>query len=196
MHTSEPKIRELATCRNLSVARHLHPFTRIVDASPTHVPPRPPPGPPRLAPRLPRPCLPMPRLRAPRLPARSDACHASIVSSHVVSARVKRAAPLVPRHHPACLPARYALRYALRSRLREPPRLLEPATLRPCDPVRLCTYAFTAPQEAAHSHSVPSQPSHPWLNPLSPPPSPHTPQKATSQTLNKPRSAASLHHNT
>ena len=111
-----------------------------------------------------------------------DARHATIVSSHVVSARVKRAAPLVPRRrHPACLPARYALRYRLRDR----PRLLDPATLRPCDPVRLCTYAFSAPQEAAHTHGVPSQPSHPWLNPLSPSPSPHAPQKlATSQTLN------------
>jgi len=38
-----------------------------------------------------------------------DACHTSIVSSHVASARVKRAAPLVPRHHrPACLPAQSA----------------------------------------------------------------------------------------
>ena len=53
------------------------------------------------------------------------------------------------------------LRDALRLRAS---RLLEPATLRHlCDPARLCTYALSAPQQAAHTHGVPSQPSHPWL---------------------------------
>jgi len=116
---------------------------------------------------------------------REAACNATIVSSHVVSAHVRACRPVsaTPPSPSLLACARYALRYALRSRLREPPRLLEPATLRPCDPVRLCTYAFSAPQEAAHTHGMPSQPSHPWLNPLSPPPSPHARQKATSQTL-------------
>ena len=44
----------------------------------------------------PRRCLPAPCLPAP--------CHATIVASHVVSARVPRAVPLAPRRHrPACL---------------------------------------------------------------------------------------------
>ena len=115
---------------------------------------------------------------------REAACNATIVSSHVVSAHVRACRPVsaTPPSPSLLACARYALRYALRSRLREPPRLLEPATLRPCDPVRLCTYAFSAPQEAAHTHGVPSQPSHAWLNPLSPPPSPHA--ESDFQTLN------------
>ena len=52
-----------------------------------------------------------------------DACHASIVSPHVVSARVKRAAPLAPRRQrPACLPAQSAA----------PPRPRDSSNLPPC----------------------------------------------------------------
>eukprot|EP00964_Phaeocystis_antarctica_P056829 scaffold33572_cov47-Phaeocystis_antarctica.AAC.3 len=70
-----------------------------------------------------------------------DACHASIVSSHVVSARVKRAGPLTPRRRRlACLPARFSAT----PRSRATPRACHPAP--PCDPVRLCTYAFSAAQ--------------------------------------------------
>ena len=70
-------------------------------------------------------CLP-----APRLPAR---CHATIVSSHVVSARVKRAGPVSAATQPACL------RDVLR--LRDPARLLGQATL--CHPATLCDSAPT-----------------------------------------------------
>ena len=73
---------------------------------------------------------------------REAACHATIVSSHVVSAHVKRAAPLVPRrHHPACLPVR-DMRCDMRCDLDSAnPR--DSSNLRHCDPVTLCDSAPT-----------------------------------------------------
>jgi len=130
------------------------------------------------------------RLRAHRLatpPRRAclrRAClrlrHAcTIVSSHVVSARVKRAAPLAPRcHRPACLPARCAAACDSATS-----RLLEPATLR--HPVTLCDSAPTPsvlrsrrPTRTACHLSPPTrgEPSQSFPVPCS--------AEATSQTLN------------
>ena len=68
------------------------------------------------------------------------ACHVTIVSSHIVSARVKRAGPAshAATAQPACL------RDTLRLRNPATPRTCHPVP--PCDPVRLCTYAFSALQ--------------------------------------------------
>ena len=156
--------------------------------------PRPPQGPPRRAPRLPTPRLPTPRLPAPRLPAPRLPARCLPHLHRLVACRIRTREACRPVSATPPPPSLLACAKRCDS---APSRLLEHATLRHlCDRVRLCTYAFSAPQQTAHTHGVPSHPSHPWLNPLSPPPSPHTPQKATSQTLNKPRSAASLHHNT
>ena len=114
----------------------------------SQVRPRPPRGPPRRAPRLPSPSLPSPSLPAPRLPAR---CHATIVSSHVVSARVKRAGPVSAATQPACL------RDVLR--LRDPARLLEPATLH----LRRQCFAVGGPHAWRTISALP-----PVANPLSP----------------------------
>ena len=106
------------------------------------------------------------------------ACYATIVSSHIVSARVPRAIPSVPRcRRPACLPARRAAT----PRPRGSSNLPSSATLRPCATLhpRLQCSAVGGP----HAWRAISALS-PVAYPLSPPPPPHAPQRATSQTLN------------
>ena len=104
-------------------------------------------------PRLPTPRLPAPRLPAPRLPSRCLPRLHRLTARRIRTREACRPASTTP-------PTPSLLACAKRC-ASTPPRLLEHATLRHlCDRVRLCTYAFSAPQQTAHTHGVPSQPSH------------------------------------
>ena len=130
---------QFQTVQNVTERSSLLYSSHLVDDYPsTHQrpgAPHEPQGAPHRAPRLPGARLPAPRhacLRHAclRHACLRDACYATIVSSHVVS--------LAATAQPACL------RDALRLRSPAAPRTCHPAP--PCDPVRLCAHAFSAPK--------------------------------------------------